>query len=170
MYLSIYINISMNVCLYVKIFEWWEQFLFFLFSSFFFFFFLGSTHWFSILLAVLPTFLSSFFRAWKTEERINSSSFLAFSLSTKFFFYYALPGTAHARLEKIFSSIFPSLSLPPFYRQPHHYQHYFQPRQCVTITYLWRKKNKCKNICMYLSILSTFFLCSEKGKYKYIKL
>ena len=106
----------MNVCLYVKIFQWWEQFLFFLFPIFFFFFFFfffQDRHidfpFYSLY--VLPTQLSSFFRAWKTEERINSFFFPLLFLVLLVFFHYTLTATAHARLEKIFSLVSSSRSL-----------------------------------------------------------
>jgi len=146
----------MNVFSHVKIFEWWGQFLFFLFSIFSSFFTRIDTLIFhstrcstNIAIVVFPG----------VKNRRENKFFLVpcFSLSTKFF-SYALTATAHARLEKIFSSVSPPLSLPVFYRHPHHYhyQHYFQLRQCVTITYFWTRKHKCENICMYLSIQSTF--------------
>ncbi len=139
------------------------------FLSFFFFFFPGSTHWFSILLysasialVVLP--------GLKNRRKNKFLLFPFFSLSSNFF-HYVLTATAHARLEKIFSSVSLSLSLSPslFHRHSHHYhyRHYFQPRQYVTVTYFWTRKYECKNICMYLSVLN---LPSYKNKENFINI
>ena len=97
-----------------------------------FFFSRESTHWFSTLCAVLPALLSSFFRAWKTEERRNSFFSIAFLLLCAFFFTrrYQQP-RMHGSKRSFLLSLFLSLSIATLITTN---QHYSRPRQCLTTT------------------------------------